>query len=201
MGKKENCSMSIKTILFDMDGTIVDVPYDWKRIKQDLKTGGKPILPFISSLLEPVRSEKWRILEMYEDAATAKAVLKKGIKEFLNYLKEKNIRTALITNNSKKNVSLLLNKFGLDFDLVMSRESGLWKPSGEPFLYALDRLGFKTHECCVIGDSHFDILAALDAGIKKIFILSDNPTGFAETSVEWVCTIAELQQKIQPLLF
>jgi len=183
-----------------MDGTIVDVPYDWKKIKQDLATGGKPILSFLSSLPEPEKSEKWRILEEYEEYATVRAVLKKGIKGFLRDLRKKGLLTALVTNNSRKNVSFLLTKFSLEFDLIISRESGLWKPSGAPFLYALDQMELKTGDCCVIGDSHFDWLAAEDAGIENIIILSDTPGESSGPSVKYAGSIEEVRQKIQFLL-
>ena len=40
----------MKGVIFDLDGTIVDVAYDWAQIKADLKTKGKPILSYIQTL-------------------------------------------------------------------------------------------------------------------------------------------------------
>jgi HAD superfamily hydrolase (TIGR01509 family) len=190
----------IKGILFDMDGTVVDVPYDWKRIKQELQTKGEPILSHIQNLEEPERSEKWKILERYEEEATARATLKEGMEKFLVFLKEKGIKTALVTNNSRKNVDFLLNKFRLRFDLVLSREAGLWKPSGAPFLFVLENLGLEKEECCVVGDSHFDVKAAGDAGIKRVFILSPEKKPNFSIRVETVHTIRELKEKISKLI-
>jgi HAD superfamily hydrolase (TIGR01509 family) len=190
----------IKGILFDMDGTVVDVPYDWKRIKQELQTKGEPILSHIQNLEEPERSEKWKILERYEEEATARATLKEGMEKFLVFLKEKGIKTALVTNNSRKNVDFLLNKFRLRFDLVLSREAGLWKPSGAPFLFVLENLGLEKEECCVVGDSHFDVKAAGDAGIKRVFILSPEKKPNFSIRAETVHTIRELKEKISKLI-
>ncbi len=192
--------MCLKAILFDMDGTIVDVPYDWKRIKQDMGTGGEPILSHISTLPPSEKKKKWRILETYEDQATAKAVLKKGIAEFLDFLSKNHVQTALVTNNSRKNVSLLLERFQLRFNLVLSRESGLWKPSGAPLRAAMRKLNLKPFHCCVIGDSFFDVLAARDAGINRVFILNCDRKRFEDEGVETACTVAELEEKIRPLL-
>ena len=163
--------MMIRGAIFDMDGTIVDVSYDWKKIKEELGTGGKPILSHLQGLSEPERSTKWKILEKHEKTATAQATLKKGIQEFLLFLEKKGIKTALVTNNSRRNVDYLLDKFGLRFDLVLARETGLWKPSGDPFLFVLRNLRLKKEEVCVIGNSHFDVKAAEEAGIKMVFIL------------------------------
>ena len=192
--------MKLKGVIFDMDGTVVDVPYDWNRIKAELRTQGKPILVYLKSLKEPEKSEKWRVLEKYEEEATMKAELKRGMREFLNLLREKGIKNALVTNNSQKNVSFLLKKFNLEFDCIISRESGLWKPSGAPFLAALKKLGLKKEECCVVGDSHFDVKAANEAGIPNVFILNEDKERFASMNAEVFSSEKELKKKIEQLL-
>jgi HAD superfamily hydrolase (TIGR01549 family) len=183
-----------------MDGTVVDVAYDWKKIKQELQTGGEPILSYIQNLTEPERSRKWAILEKYEEEATAHATLKEGIAGFLAFLGENHVKTALVTNNSRKNVDFLLGKFGLNFDLVLSREAGLWKPSGAPFLFVLEKLDIGKKQCCVVGDSHFDVKAAKDAGIDKIFILAHEQKKDYFDGVEMVRSIRELEGKIAIIL-
>ena len=192
--------MKIKGVIFDMDGTVVEAPYDWEKIRSDLDTRGKPILVYIDSLKEPEKSKKWKKLEKYEHEATRKANLKQGIYEFLDFLKKKNIKRALVTNNSRENVSFILKKFKLEFDYVITRESGLWKPSGAPFLAVLNRFGLKEEECCVIGDSHFDIKAGAEAGITKIFILNSNREKFTSTYVEVFSSMEEIKKKIASLI-
>lgn len=184
-----------KGVIFDMDGTVVDVSYDWKKIKQELQTHGEPILSHIQNLAEPERSKKWAILEKYEARATARATLKDGMKSFLDRLNTKKVKTALVTNNSRKNVDYLLNKFSLNFDLVLSREAGLWKPSGAPFIYVLEKWGIERHQCCVIGDSHFDVKAAKAAGIRCIFILTQDRELNFSSGVEIARSIEELEKK------
>lgn len=183
-----------------MDGTLVEVPYDWKSIKETLNTQGKPILSHLQGLKEPEKSQKWKQLENFEKEATEKAVLKKGIPEFLVFLKTRGLKVALVSNNSRENVEYLLHKFCLSFDLVISRESGLWKPSGAPFHAVLKELNLDREECCVIGDTFFDIDAARDAGIDKVFILNEDREKFAETPAEIFADIKELKCHIQTYL-
>ena len=192
--------LKLKGVVFDMDGTVVEVPYDWKQIKEELMTQGKPVLTFIQSLEEPERSEKWKVLEKFENEATLKAVLKDGMQEFLDFLKEEGIKKALATNNSQRNVSFILNKFKLEFDYVLSREKGLWKPSGAPLLFILKKLNLKKEECCVVGDSHFDIKAADEAGITKIFILNEDKKYFSSTQAEVFKTVIDLKERIKQIL-
>jgi HAD superfamily hydrolase (TIGR01549 family) len=198
--KGEFLPKKLKGAIFDMDGTLVDAPYDWKYIKEELNTKGKPILSHIQGLSEPEKTRKWKQLEGFEKKATKKAVLKKGIPEFLTYLKDRDLKVALVTNNSRENVQYLLLKFDLTFDLVLSRESGLWKPSGAPFSAVLKKLGLRIEECCVIGDTFFDIEAAKDVGITNIFILNRDRKKFASTPALVFSDVSELQSHIQSLI-
>jgi HAD superfamily hydrolase (TIGR01509 family) len=192
--------LKIKGIIFDLDGTIVETSYDWAQIREQLGTKGVAILTYLSALEEPERSLKWNILKKYEDEATHKAKLKKGIRPFFTFLTKRKIRRALVTNNSRKNVCFLLKKFNLKFDCLISRERGLWKPSGAPFLEVLRKLKIKKEECCVVGDSHFDIKAAKKAGIEKIFILQRDKEKFYSSGAIVVLTVKALQKKIERLL-
>jgi len=192
--------MSLRAAIFDLDGTIVETPYDWPRIKAELGTGPVPILSYLSGLKEPERSRKWKILRGYEDEATRRARLKEGIVPFLAFLAEKKIRQALVTNNSRKNVQILFKRFDLKFDCVISRERGLWKPSGAPLAEVLRRLKLRPSECFAVGDSVFDLVAAHDAGIEIVFILNKDGAKFGSTSAQVFESVAELQAKVEKLL-
>jgi HAD superfamily hydrolase (TIGR01549 family) len=197
---EESLTTQLKGAIFDMDGTVVEAPYDWRKIKEELNTQGHPILSYIQGLKEPEKTRKWKQLEGYEREATAKAVLKDGVRELLLFLKKKGLKVALVTNNSRKNVLYLLDKFDLSFDLVLSRESGLWKPSGAPFMAVLEELKLKKEECCVIGDTFFDIDAAKDVGIDKIFIVNRDRKKFSSTPVKVFADVKTLKRHIQTLI-
>ncbi|MCD6515993.1 MAG: HAD family phosphatase [Candidatus Aminicenantes bacterium] len=186
----------IKCAIFDMDGTIVDVPYNWDQIKRELDTQGRPILDYLEGLKEPERSEKMNILIKYESEATRKAELKKGMAGFIRFIKGKGVLVSLVTNNSRKNVFYLLKKFNLEFDLVITRESGLWKPSAEPLLEVFDRLSLTKEECCMIGDSRFDIIAAREAGMKTIFIINKDVKKFKDEGIEVYASVRELKNRM-----
>ena len=192
--------MNLKAVFFDMDGTIVDVPYDWPRIKKDMETGGEPILSHLQKLPEAERSRKWRILERYEEKATSGAALKEGIVALLEYLRTKAVRSALVTNNSQKNVDILLRRFKLRFDLVLSRESGLWKPSAAPFVRVMREWMLHPGECCVVGDSLFDVRAAQEANISGILIVNEESQPFLKTGAEVFPSIPALHRRLQSLL-
>lgn len=188
--------MELKGVIFDLDGTVVENDYDWTRIREELGTGSMSILAYLDALGEPERSAKWAILESHEARQTEASVLRDGFHELLARLRSRGLAVALVTNNSRKNAEFLLGKFGLEFDCVITRESGLWKPSGAPFLEVLRTLGLEPDEVGVVGDTHFDVLAALDAGIETIFLLSNEPERFAGYPVEVLPSLAALAQAI-----
>ncbi|MDH4198217.1 MAG: HAD-IA family hydrolase [Candidatus Aminicenantes bacterium] len=192
--------MALRAALFDLDGTVVENAYDWPRIKTELETGGTPILTYLHGLAEPERSRKWAILERHETEQTERSTLRPGMAELLAFLKEKCVGTALVTNNSERNVRLLTEKFRLSFDVVLSRASGLWKPSGAPLRAALRRLGAAPEESCVIGDTRFDVLAAREAGISRVFVLDASAAGDGDSEVEVVAGAAPLLARLKTLL-
>lgn len=192
--------MDLRGVIFDLDGTIVENAYDWKGIREELGTGTTSILGYLDSLEEPERSAKWAILEGHEAAQTEASVLRRGVRELLGLLRARGLVTALVTNNSRKNAEFLLGKFGLRFDCVITRESGLWKPSGAHFLEVLRTLRLQPEACGVVGDTRFDVLAAIDAGIGAIFLVSDEPERFAGFPVEVYPDMDLLRERLASLL-
>jgi phosphoglycolate phosphatase len=192
--------MPLKGVIFDLDGTVVENDYDWPRIREEIGTGQTSILAYLDSLAEPERSAKWSVLEAHEARQTRSSVLRKGVPKLLALLRSRGIAMALVTNNSRANTEFLLSKFGLAFDCVITRERGLWKPSGAPFREVLRTLGLEPGECVVIGDTAFDVLAALDAGIGAIFLLSDRPERYAGFPVEVFPGVNILIDRLEELI-
>jgi HAD superfamily hydrolase (TIGR01509 family) len=192
--------MRLRGFIFDLDGTVVENDYDWTGIRDELGTGATSILHYLDSLDEPERTAKWTILETHEARQTEASVLRRGVRELLAFLRDRGVSAALVTNNSRKNTEFLLAKFRLDFDCVITRESGLWKPSGAPFLEVLRTFGLEPGACGVVGDTRFDVLAALDAGIERIFLLSGEPERFLGLPVEVFPDTDDLKLRLESLL-
>lgn len=158
----------IKAVIFDLDGTVIDSNYDWKLIKKEIGSGNIPILTYIQSLEGKLKKKTIETLEGFENKATSEATLKKGIKDFLTRLIKKGKKTALVTNNSKANVDYLLKKWNLSFDIIITRDNGVWKPSGKPLEMAMKKLCMKKDEVVFIGNSNPDKEAASSVGIPFI---------------------------------
>lgn len=167
----------IKLAIFDMDGTIFESYLDWSKIKEELEIRSGNIL---KELYRDNTVDKARltILENYEEENTLKTKPIPGIFEWLSFLSELGIKTALITNNNRKNTRFLLKKYNLKFDTVITRESGLWKPDPDPFLHVMLQYCCEASEIISIGDSLFDIKASKASGIPYIFIIKKKSGGF-----------------------
>jgi HAD superfamily hydrolase (TIGR01509 family) len=156
--------VNTRAMIFDLDGTLVDSTYDWPAIRSRLEVDGGSIIDHLNHLEEPERQQKWAVLNEIEDRASAAARPMQGAAELLSLLREKEIATALVTNNSGSNTSRLLERFGLAFDVVLTRDHGLWKPSGAPVTAVIEELGVAPEQCLAVGDSSYDLAAAREAG-------------------------------------
>ncbi|MDH3816960.1 MAG: HAD-IA family hydrolase, partial [Acidobacteriota bacterium] len=163
----------IRAVVFDMDGTLVDSTYDWPAIRRLLGVTGASIIDDLNGLQEPERSRRWAVLEEIEKTATESATLHESADEVLEFFSARGLATALVTNNSSANTRRILARFGLRFDVVLTRDSGLWKPSGAPVSEAVNQLGVTPADCLGIGDSRYDVLAAREAGLAAVCLVHD----------------------------
>ncbi len=161
----------IRGVVFDMDGTLVDSRYDWPEIRRRLGIDGASIIDELNGLPPDQSRAGWEEMERIEAEATRSARLHEGVPELLSLLRARGLPTALVTNNTDDNAGTLLERFGLVFDVVLTRDSGLWKPSGAPFRAAMERLGATPGECLVVGDSRHDLDAARAAGCARVCLL------------------------------
>ena len=161
-------------VIFDMDGTLVDSHYDWPAIRGELGIDAPSLIDALNGLEGEEREAKWRRMVEIERQATAQASLQDGAAELLAFLRKRGTPTALVTNNTAENTASLLERFDLAFDLVLTRDDGLWKPSGAPVAEAIRRLGVPAERCLKVGDSHYDVAAARDAGCGGLIILHDH---------------------------
>jgi HAD superfamily hydrolase (TIGR01509 family) len=190
----------MQAIVFDMDGTLIDSDYDWKAIRAELGVNGASIVEHLNSFEGKERDEKWARLHQIEREATLAAGLHHGTRELLALLREKRLKTALVTNNSEENVSYLLRKFDLSFDAVITRDSGLYKPSGAPVAEAVRRLGVSPDRTLCVGDSPYDIAASRDAGCGWVCVLFDEKNILGPTADLSFPDIEELTRYLRIVL-
>jgi HAD superfamily hydrolase (TIGR01549 family) len=174
----ENKFKNIKCVIFDLDGTLFDAPYDWKEIKRALGVpDGEIILSYLKKLPEEERAKRFALLEKFEQLATKSGTLKSDAKELIHYLHETGIKVVLVTNNSMFNTNYILQKYGLSFDFVLTRDSGLYKPGKEVIEFVLNKMKVLKEQALLVGDSDYDLQTAKLSGIPLILVGDRIPNG------------------------
>ena len=192
---------SIKAIVWDLDGTLIHFKIDYLRARsvaiEILKKYGVPkhLLTVKSSILENVKlsreffekgnyskTEINRIIEevdseiiKIEYEAAINATMIHGIDQVLKFAKNKNLKLAIFTFNTRKNAEISLRTANLlqYFEVIVGRDNiSNLKPHPDHLTYICKVLNVKPTEILVIGDTNRDIEAAINVGAHSIAIFS-----------------------------
>lgn len=195
----------INTVLFDLDGTLVDSMPDLAYCaNQTLSEMGRDTLSvetlstFVGKGLDRLII---RFLANHIEADTAEAelfqqakdifkrhyhatngnfsILYPAVAEALLKLKEMGLRLGLVTNKPMEFTVPLLEKKGIRsyFDVVVGGDTCEHKkPHPEPVLYAMEKLHSSRTSTVFVGDSLNDALAAKAAGVACLML----PYGYNE---------------------
>jgi beta-phosphoglucomutase len=188
--------MSLKAVLFDLDGVIVDTAkyhyIAWKQLADKLgiyfdeeineRLKGVSRMASLEIILE--RSSKTYTEEEKEALATEKndqyvsmvkritpAEILPGVTVFLQSLKEAGIKSAVCS--ASKSAGMIIDLLDLNdfFDAVLGgADVTRPKPDPEIFTLARDRFGLTSDECLVVEDAFAGIEAAKNAGMKALGI-------------------------------
>ncbi len=106
-----------------------------------------------------------------------------GAKELLDVLAGASVPHAIATSGRLDTARSVLEMLGVGPDLpVITRDLVRYaKPNPDLFLAAADRLGVSIHDCVVVGDSVWDLLAAQRARALPVGLLSG---GYGQEELE-----------------
>jgi phosphoglycolate phosphatase len=185
----------INTILFDLDGTLVDTAPDLGyALNIQLERHGKKSLsdatirPFAShgskGLLglgfgiTPkdtdflVKREEY--LNIYDQVFTRSPKLLDGIAELLQAIENRGLKWGIVTNKPRRFTNRLIESMGLHLRSVciVSGDDALQpKPSPATLLLACKQIGVQPENCVYVGDAERDIQAGKAAGMKTVVAL------------------------------
>lgn len=176
----------IEAVIFDMDGVIYDTEafylkhwiqvfeeYGYKMTKEiyikAMGRGRKKVKEYFKSIFGddlPIDEMYIKKDKLLFDAIRNKEVpLKPGALEFLSYLKNNNIKTALATSAKRERLDIQLEDSPIVqyFDAIVCGDDVVnSKPDPEIFLKAAKKIGANPEKCIVIEDSEAGIKAAHD---------------------------------------
>ena len=177
----------LESVLFDLDGTLINTndhiinallkamqrESQVKVTREEIAgTFGIPL----EKAIQGFDKKNWiNILNAYHEFANLKGYddvsLFDNALTILTHLKEKNIKTAIVTSRRRNNAINYLKHFKMAnlFDVVIGPEDCKHhKPHPEPVLLALKYLDSEPSKSCMVGDSPFDIMAANEAKVISI---------------------------------
>ena len=151
----------IEAVIFDLDGTLVHLPIDYERLIQEF---GKvahaesfhPLLDAVSKLDEATRGQVFKIWDLAELAAAPRMTVNQEGMRLYDFFAKKS--KALVTMQGKALVTAILEKLGLTFDVVLTREDSLNR--AEQLKLAAQKLSAKLENVLFVGNSENDAAAA-----------------------------------------
>jgi HAD superfamily hydrolase (TIGR01549 family) len=191
--------MSIKAVIFDLDGTITQPFFDFDTIRQEMglaKDSG-PVLESMRKMSPERRKEAERILHFHESRAVSESKLNAGARETLDALRGAGIPIGILTRNKRSNAMAVAEKHNLQFDAVVDREDGPAKPDAFGVLEICRQFAVKPGEALVVGDYLYDLLCAKAAGAVPVLLANSNNAKFAEHADFTIETIDQILQIIE----
>lgn len=186
--------MKYTTIVFDLDGTLLDTLDDlWLSVNFALEKFGLPtrtreevrsfvgngivkLMERAAGNIEPALfAQLFAAFKMhYGEHCQDNTKPYEGIMELLVYLKEKGIRTAVVSNKADfavKKLSAAYFEELIEEAVGENEEKGICKKPAPDSLFAvMESLGAKKETTVYVGDSEVDIQTAKNAGVDCISV-------------------------------
>lgn len=190
-------ALSIKAVLFDLDGTLVDslplIRYSFRRVFDDLGlewdearvmgTVGLPLIEAARSFAGDRAEEFFRLYLAHQMVKHDEYIkLFPGTEDMLCRVRELGLKTGIVTSKrrfmAEKALSLL--SIGQLIDTMVALEDCCaHKPDPLPVATALQRLDMLPDEALFVGDSWYDMNSGRSAGVTTVGVtwgMADRPS-------------------------
>jgi HAD superfamily hydrolase (TIGR01549 family) len=197
---------SYPAILFDVDGTLIDSVYEHVTAWSIALREAGIILPnwklhrrigmssssFVRELLRekrrrPARASEISKLEKRHDEEFARRMHAleplPGARELLEYLSSIKVRWAIASTGKAEQTKCLLKPLSIPegVPVITGDDVSETKPAPDAFLLAAERLGVSIRDSIVVGDSTWDLLAAVRKSALGVGMLSG---GYGQEELE-----------------
>jgi len=190
--------MSIKAVIFDLDGTITQPYFDFDTIREEMglpKDSG-PVWEAMQKMTPQQRQRAEKILHYHEQQAVIESKLNPGAKQTIKALQTAGIHIGILTRNRRENALAIAKRHGLKFDAVVDRNDGPVKPDAFGVLRICEQFKVKPQETLLVGDYLFDMLCAKAAGAVAVLLANHNRadefTAYADFTIETIEQILQI---------
>ncbi len=189
---KPKQSRKISTVLFDLDGTLIDTAPDmaaaldilcdeekitrlpYSQVRPVVSNGSVALVTLaFGDTLEALTLQrlKTRYLEIYQNHLAVHSQLFDEMDELLQQLEQNNIQWGVVTNKPGWLTEPLMASLGLAQRaacIVSSDSTKNRKPHPEPMYFACKLTNTEPEKCVYVGDARRDIEAGQNAGMKTV---------------------------------
>ena len=186
--------MSIKAVLFDLDGTLADTALDlggalntmlreqglpevsMDEIRPVASHGASGLLKLGMNLVksDPNHARlRQQYLDTYETCFDKDTVLFDGIDDLVQTIHARGLKWGIITNKPHTFTHRLVPQLGFSVapDVVVSGDTTAEaKPSTKPMFYACEQIDIAPEACLYVGDAERDMQAGKNAGMKTVLV-------------------------------
>ena len=198
----------IRTVLFDLDGTLADTAPDlawalnalleeqnlpalpYEEIRPVVSHGGKALIELgfgLSCDTDKFETLRKRFLDIYCNNLTNLTTLFPGMETLLEKIESKGLNWGIVTNKPAWLTDPLVAQLDLTqraISIISGDTIEHSKPHPAPMLLACEQAGSEAHECLYIGDAERDIIAGKNAGMKTLVALFGY-IGVNDTPEQW----------------
>lgn len=184
--------MILKTVLFDLDGTLLDTAPDFiicvnrlrhnhgqtpladNVIRAQVSNGARAMTRLASGLAEgdpALEALNCELLAIYREILGQHSVLFPGMADSLRWIEAQGLRWGIVTNKPSGFTLPLLEKLALPFTpstVVCPDHVSRSKPDPEPMLLACTQCGCEAEEAIYFGDHVRDIEAGRAANMPTV---------------------------------
>ena len=172
----------IKGIVFDLDGTLIQLPIDYQKVQKNLKEFfniSNEFKPLIPTIIKLSKNDQNKIRTSFDLICKEEILASDNFKtmnnalETLDFLKSKNLSLCLVTMQCKDALEKVLQKLQISdlFDSVISRDESFDRQ--KQIELSLQNIVLTPSEILVVGDRIHDIESAKKIGCMPILKINE----------------------------
>jgi phosphoglycolate phosphatase len=185
----------IEAVVFDFDGTLTELRLNFQHLREEIL---KVLAPYVAAEILEKKTSPFVIEMIYELAAecepeSAKALVRESFRRLveleceaargkdvfpftrsvLAWLKDRDIKIAIITRNCMDAIALAFRDLPEYIDAVITRDdTDMVKPHPEHLKRALSKLQVLPGKALMVGDHPTDIMAGKASCVKTVAVLT-----------------------------